>query len=213
MATLRQNETTIAQAESSFVSKGLALAEIRDKAQFQKSSKTSESGETEMTFDHYLTDRWDSSRRHADRTIAAAKVAQVAEQLGLPLTNEGQAREVADLISEPELLEDVLRKAQPDSGRLTAARIRQVRRELTPVNDAAPATQPSEQSKDVPNEDPNQGEDWGEVLKAMRTATNRTIREMPADWADATVKVLEGCLETARKKAAKHRTSGKSGSK
>lgn len=208
MASLSQNEKIIASVEAGFVKQGAALAEIRDKAQFRPSK---ERDNEELTWAAYCTDRWDYSQRHADRTIAASAVAITADQFGLAIPNEGCAREVTDLADQPDLLEAVLRKAQPDSGRMTAKSIRDARKEIAPAPSREPSSSDSQELEPSGNEpDPNQGEDWENVLQRLAEGIKSVITEVPDQWLPVLAGVLEGGAEAARKKASRtKRRNGK----
>lgn len=215
---LKANEEIIQAAELGFVAKGKALKEIRDKVQFQKGEQLE--GQEKMTFEAYLTERWDWSRRMADRLIAASVVAQLADQLGFPIVNEGQAREVADLHAEPEALQQILEMAQEKvgGGRVTAEVIRRVRHRLAAqpgtgnnAADTASGDNGDGLQGTLPDEDPNSGEDWEEVLKATRVTLRKLVKEAPDTWQSAMAQMLEEVAGTSRKKAIRIAKAGDSG--
>lgn len=109
-----------------FVDVGLALQEIRDGRLYR---------ETAGTFEAYLADRWSIKRAHGYRLIDAARVAEVVSPVG-DIPNERQARELAPLLKEPELLQEAWSEVVGDVDPPTAGRIRDVvRRLVVPVDD------------------------------------------------------------------------------
>jgi hypothetical protein len=87
--------------------------------------------ETHPTFAAFLRERWGISRTHGHRLALAGRVAQ--SPVGDRIANERQAREVAGLLGDPELLSLVVERAAEIRGDrpLTASALRQARAELT----------------------------------------------------------------------------------
>lgn len=86
---LRRAETTIKKGFASFLKVGLELKKIRDGKLYRQAYKT---------WAAYCLKRWVMTRTHAERLIAAAKLAQ--EKLkpkGIRFSNEGQLRELTRL--------------------------------------------------------------------------------------------------------------------
>lgn len=85
------------------------------------------------TFEEYCRERWGWSRRHANRTIAAADVAETVAPMGAieshsPIgerPNEGQARELAPLArKDPEKAIEVWSEVvESTEGRIRAGRV------------------------------------------------------------------------------------------
>jgi hypothetical protein len=115
-ARLTQLEKTISEGLRTFVTVGRALEEIRSRRLYR---------DTHGTFERYCEDRWSIGSNYANKQITAAKV---VETLGtdVPIPDsEAQARQLAPLLSEPELLRDVWNEAQLD-GKPTADKIEQI---------------------------------------------------------------------------------------
>lgn len=112
---LQELEETVERGLATFVEVGQALMEIRDSRLYRSSHST---------FEDYCRERWGWTRQHANRTIRAAEVAGVLEPTGSipvrerldnPATwspglsramNERQARELAPLLDQPEVLRE-----------------------------------------------------------------------------------------------------------
>ena len=117
-------ERRIATGLQTFREVGAALLEIRDSRLYR---------ETHSTFELYCTEKWGMPRARAYHLIDSAKVVAV---LGDPsdLTNEAQARELADIES-PSEMKTVWAAVEKTKQPITAALIRQVRGEvLTPTS-------------------------------------------------------------------------------
>lgn len=96
--------------------------------------------ETHSTFEAYCADKWGISRSQGHRLVLLGRVGM--SPVGDKIRNERQAREVASLLDNPELLLAVVAKAEEiRAGKpLTAAALRQARAELTlPPDQAAEA--------------------------------------------------------------------------
>lgn len=113
---------------------GEALANIRDGRLYR-----AEFG----TFEAYCQGRWGMARSTANRKIVAAEVAEILEPIGskggddaqpTPIP-ESQARELAPLRNEPEVVRSIYADVQRETqGKPTASAIRQsVKRHLNPV--------------------------------------------------------------------------------
>lgn len=114
-AELAACEQVIERGLRTFLDVGQALAAIRD-ARLYRAAHT--------TFEDYCRQRWQLSARHANRTIEAARVAEILGPTGPRPANESQARELAPLLSDPDRLRDTWRRALGTSGgRPTAADI------------------------------------------------------------------------------------------
>ncbi|MVN86839.1 hypothetical protein GO986_08690 [Deinococcus sp. HMF7620] len=111
-AALALLEGVIQNGLHEFQRTGSALAEIRDGRLYRA---------THSTFDAYLHERWDFTRQHAGRLIAAAEVAQVLEPIGFQPENERQARDLkpaAKIVSQldPEQQQTVAKFLQATTG-------------------------------------------------------------------------------------------------
>lgn len=107
-------EAVIAAGVQIFVTVGRALLDIRDGRLYRA---------THPTFEDYCRDRWDFSRRHANRLIEASEVVDHLGPIGPTPATESQARELTAL--DPEAQRSVWRLAcdtAPD-GKVTAAHI------------------------------------------------------------------------------------------
>ena len=129
-------EATIERGLASFIEVGEALALVRDSRLYR---------ETHATFEDYCQKRWGLSRRHVNRTIAAAEIVTAVGPMGPIPTSERQARELVGL--PPETAAAVLATAaEATDGKLTAAAIREARQATeAPWGDApSPAPRPAE---------------------------------------------------------------------
>jgi hypothetical protein len=87
-----QDEEIIERGLKSFYEVGSALLRIRDRRSYRKDY---------ATFEDYCRDRWDMTRQHVNRKIAAAKTVDDLEPMGSILpTSERQARPLYDLTLE-----------------------------------------------------------------------------------------------------------------
>jgi hypothetical protein len=86
--------------------------------------------ETHPTFESYLKNRWGVTRSYGHRLVLMGRVRM--SPIGDKIRNEAQARQVAGLLDNPDLLTAVVRRAEElQSGRpLTAKALRQARTEL-----------------------------------------------------------------------------------
>ena len=122
---LSECEGIIERGLSTFVEVGNALLEIRDSRLYR---------ESHATFEDYCRERWGMARQRANRLIEAATVVGNLEEISskLPMT-ESHARELAAI--EPPLRASVWERALETApeGRVTAAHVREVAREFTPI--------------------------------------------------------------------------------
>lgn len=96
VALLQEAETTIDQGLSVFVAVGRALMVVRDRRLYR---------ERFATFQAFCEDRFEISRRHADRTIQAAGVVAELRPTGLAEPrSEAVARELAALRENPDAM-------------------------------------------------------------------------------------------------------------
>ncbi len=114
---LAELEVIIEWGLATFIEVGQALLEIRDQKLYR---------EQHRTFEDYCRQRWGFSRVHAHRLMEAANVAEILLPIG-NITNESQARELARLKDEEEILE-VYRELRDEYGdeHVTAERIRRL---------------------------------------------------------------------------------------
>jgi phage N-6-adenine-methyltransferase len=115
-------EQVIADGLQTFVDVGNALLEIRDGRLYRT---------THGTFEDYCRERWGMVRRHADRLIEAASVAENLRPIGLIPATESQARPLTHL--PPDLQREVWQQAveTAPNGRVTAAHVQTVVYEYT----------------------------------------------------------------------------------
>lgn len=112
---LAELEAVIERGQETFIEVGSALTEIRDTRLYL---------ETHATFEAYCQERWGWSRRHANRTIQAAEVAEILGPMGP--ANERQARELVPLLHDEQAMLEVIRDLRDEFGedQVTAQRIR-----------------------------------------------------------------------------------------
>jgi len=123
---LKRCERIIVKGAAEFVRVGLALREIRDRRLYR---------ETHSTFEDYCLARFDFRRAHGYRLIEEAtavaelQMSPIGDKIALP-ENEGQARELAAVLTEMRV--EVMRLAAIKAGgkRLTAKLIREAAIEL-----------------------------------------------------------------------------------
>jgi phage N-6-adenine-methyltransferase len=97
---------------------GAALFKIREGRLYR---------ETHSNFDDYSQDRWDYTRRHADRLIQSAAVADNLRPIGLIPATESQARELVGLTAEQQKdVMEITAAVAPD-GVITAEELARVR--------------------------------------------------------------------------------------
>lgn len=85
-------ERVVERGRAVFVEVGLALAEIRDSRLYRDSHGT---------FEDYCRERWGFSDRYGRYLMDAAAIGTI-----VPVRNEAQARELAPLLDQPEILRD-----------------------------------------------------------------------------------------------------------
>lgn len=95
-----------------------SLGQIRDQRLYR---------EEYLTFEAYCRERWGMGRNYVNKQIVAAEVAELLGTNGTQI-NERQARELADLRDEPEVLRETYQRAHDATGgKVTAAAIREAR--------------------------------------------------------------------------------------
>lgn len=82
---LTELEEVVERGRRAYIEMGSALREIRDGRRYVEAGFGD--------FDRYCRERWNMTRRHADRIIRAAKVGLMLRPFGLAPANEAQARE------------------------------------------------------------------------------------------------------------------------
>jgi hypothetical protein len=103
-----------------FFEVGEALLEIRDRRLYRQGF---------TTFEDYCRTRWGFGDRYARNLIAGAEVRSI-----VPVENEGQARELAPVKDDPDLVREIHGKAQEKANaldeKLTAKLIRETKAEV-----------------------------------------------------------------------------------
>lgn len=107
-------EDTIERGAKAFGEVAAALLEIRDLKLYRHSH---------ATFEAYCRERWGFAKSQAYRLLEAGEVIGVLSPIGDIPANEAQARELAPLLDEPEVLADAWEEAQSD-GVPTAAKVK-----------------------------------------------------------------------------------------
>lgn len=102
-------EAVIERGLNTFVEVGAALMEIRDSRLYRS---------THGDFDTYCQDRWGFSRRRAGQMIEAAEVGTM-----VPTSNERQARALAPLKDDPEVMAEVMAEVAEEADKVTARAI------------------------------------------------------------------------------------------
>jgi hypothetical protein len=110
-------EAVIERGRAVFVEVGEALMTVRDNRLYR---------EQYDTFEVYCQERWGMTHRHADRLIESAEVFGGLGPMGPKPTNERQARELAALKGDPDVMAEAWRAAgERTEGRPTAAVVRE----------------------------------------------------------------------------------------
>jgi hypothetical protein len=131
---LAELEAVIGRGLDTFLEVGHALAAIRDNRLYRP-----EYG----SFDDYLRARWQPhiSRGHAYRLIQAAEIADNLSPIGVIPANEAQARELAPVSDQPELLREIAEAVREEHGvEATAADYREAVRKHTSVKRTVPVS-------------------------------------------------------------------------
>jgi hypothetical protein len=170
---LDELETIIEQGIATFVEVGMALAEIRDRRLYTQQGYD--------TFEAYCHERWNLSRSYAHRLIDASHVASVVSRetssllpIGnksdeiLDIPNEAQARELARLKDEDEIIEVYHELKETYGDEVTAQRVRElVARRLNRPSPEPQTSEPQEADSmpdtPAPSVDLREG-DFREVL-------------------------------------------------
>lgn len=114
-AALAEHELAVERGLSTFLDVGRALLAIRDGRLYRADH---------ATFESYCEQRWGMSKRHANRMVQAAEVAEVVGPMGPG--SERQARELAPLLDQPEKLRETWEQVNEQTGgKPTAAAIRE----------------------------------------------------------------------------------------
>lgn len=134
LAVLGDHEKVIEQGLATFVEVGWALLRIRDQRLYRAAGYT--------TFEDYCQQRWDLTRQHANRLIAATEIVDALEPTGSIPQSERQLRPLAPLRDRPEQAREAWAEAVEEAGGQPTARDveRAVARRLTP--DRPPVTKP-----------------------------------------------------------------------
>lgn len=120
-------EERIERGMKTFIEVGQALAAIRDSRLYRG---------THGTFEDYAVSRWNLSRAHAYRMIAAAEVVSPIGDTELPMpANEGQARELAK-VPEPERADIWRETVERTEGKPTAAAVAETAKRAAEQRDA-----------------------------------------------------------------------------
>jgi hypothetical protein len=88
--------------------------------------------ETHDTFEAYCSEKLHTTRRQADRLIAAFPINKALADAGLPKLSEGAAREVADLPPADAVKVVQAAKDENPDGKLTAEKVKQARERVAP---------------------------------------------------------------------------------
>ena len=191
---LDELETIIEHGITTFVEVGMALAEIRDRRLYAQQGYD--------TFEAYCHERWNLSRSYAHRLIDASHVASVVsressgllpigdksdEMLDIP--NEAQARELARLKDEDEIIEVYHELKETYGEEVTAQRVRDfVMRRLNRPDPEPQASSPHEVDPEPDAQSPpvdlREG-DFREVLLDIPDATVDLIFTTPPSDQDS----------------------------
>ena len=135
---LRSLEVVISKGKNMFMEVGCALAEIRDSKLYRTTHKS---------FEDYCREKWGWSKTHCNRLIEASAVVADLAPIGVKVTSESQARELARV--EPERRVEVVTKAKEkadaEQRSMTARDITEAAAQKAEVFDLVPEPEPSYQ--------------------------------------------------------------------
>jgi len=95
------------------------------------------------TFEDYCHKRWGLTKTHVNRIIQHAQVVEALTPTGVTPIPERQARELAPLLDQPEVLRETWRQAvEQTDGRPTAAAVREAREVIAPRPEPVKVTAP-----------------------------------------------------------------------
>ncbi len=122
---LTELEEVITRGQKSFIEVGQALLEIRDSRLYRLSFST---------FEDYCRERWGWSHQRVSQLVIGSEVATIVATSSSSLPqNESQARELAKLRDEPDVMREVWQEAVDRAGgQPTTLEIHEVREERAP---------------------------------------------------------------------------------
>jgi hypothetical protein len=111
---LRVEEEIIERGKGAFIEVGVALGHIRENKLYQPEYSN---------FDDYVSQRWGFEKSYAHGQIAAAEVAEIAQEAGLPApSNEGTARELVKVMNREGRLDPKTRELRAPKKALEAVK-------------------------------------------------------------------------------------------
>jgi len=125
---LQRCEQIVERGLKTFFEVGAALMRVRDLRLYRVEYHT---------FENYCQERWGITRRHANRLVESAEVVHNVGPIGPTPDNEAQARPLAKLKDPEEQRKAWERAVTTAAGRVTAAHVEQVVKEM--IGQAAPA--------------------------------------------------------------------------
>jgi hypothetical protein len=141
---LAKAEVIIARGLKGFVEVGQELIVVRDGRLYRS---------THYTFESYCSERWGFPRKRADELIGAASTARaVTEISGIPPQTESQAKALRGLPTEQAA--EVMAEAA-ESGKVTAASIRDARQRIAPRPEPQPSPESAQKLSDYLDADPD----------------------------------------------------------
>jgi hypothetical protein len=148
-AELQAQEAVVERGMTGFVEVAAALSVIRDKRLYRQ---------THPTFETYCRERWDFTRQHVNRLIAAVGVVGNLEPMGSKPNSERQVRPISDLppSQQRKVWDEAV--AQSNGHAPTARKVREVRAAVAPKpkgkgKPEKPAPKPDPKSVDAALED------------------------------------------------------------
>jgi hypothetical protein len=125
---LQRCEQIVERGLKTFFEVGAALMRVRDLRLYRVEYHT---------FENYCQERWGMTRRHANRLVESAEVVHNVGPIGPTPDNEAQARPLAKLKDPEQQREAWQRAVATAAGKITAAHVEQVVKEM--ISQSAPA--------------------------------------------------------------------------
>lgn len=172
-AKLENLECVIAGGLKSFVEVGRALLQIRDERLYRA---------THMNFETYCQEKWDMTRRHAYRLVAAADVIDTLGPVGLTPANESQVRPLTRLPKD-EQAAAWKEAVKVSDGKPTAAVVEKIVASRMP---------------EASNDDEDEGEDDAEPKqqKADLSRGEKEAKEIRDEFTGSIAKLMDGGVYT-----------------
>jgi hypothetical protein len=138
---LQRCEQIVERGLKTFFEVGAALMRVRDLRLYRVEYHT---------FENYCQERWGMTRRHANRLVESAEVVHNVGPIGPTPDNEAQARPLAKLKDPEQQREAWQRAVATAAGKITAAHVEQVVKEMIGQSAAADAFPSADETEVAP---------------------------------------------------------------